>query len=122
MNLLINEITGGLKSRRFKEIAAITLCVVSAIGGWYDLKRGAQFGDEVCTISLIWTFAYCWLTGRWLPSKAERNMTMKDIYNAAKADRLPKTNDSPLERTISWGSTAFFLMMLYWIFSGAWLV
>ncbi|MDP9089455.1 MAG: hypothetical protein M3O26_12050 [Pseudomonadota bacterium] len=122
MNLLINEIPGRLKSRRFKEIAAITLCLVSAVGGWYDLKRGAQFGDEVCTISLIWIFAYSWLTGRWWPSKAERNMTIQDIYNAAKADRLPKNSDSPLERTISSGSTAFGLMLLYWIFSGAWLI
>ncbi|HEX3395413.1 MAG TPA: hypothetical protein VHS76_01850 [Steroidobacteraceae bacterium] len=116
---MISEIAVGLKSRRFKEAAAITLCVVSAVGGWYDLERGATFGNEVSTIACIWIFANCWLTGRWPLSKAERNRTLADIYNAAKAGRLPR--ETILERVISWGSIAFILMSLYWIFSGAWL-
>jgi hypothetical protein len=48
-------------------------------------------------------------------------MTMANIYGAAKAGRLPRRNDSAVERVISLGSTAFFLMLLYWFFSGAWL-
>ncbi|HEY2676601.1 MAG TPA: hypothetical protein VGI65_06495 [Steroidobacteraceae bacterium] len=118
----LNGFRDGLKTRRFKEITAITLCIVSAAGGWYDLRSGAQFGTEVCTIALIWTIAYRWLTGRWLPSKEERNMTMTDIYRAAKAGKLPRSKDSALERAISVGATVFSLMLLYWVFSGAWLV
>jgi hypothetical protein len=44
------------------------------------------------------------------------------MYNAAKAGRLQVEKETALERTISWGSTAFFWMLLYWIFSGAWLI
>jgi hypothetical protein len=110
-----------MQSRRIKEATAIVVCVASAGGGWYELKRGAQFGNVVCTIGLIWTVSHSWLTGRWLPSKKERNMTMTQIYEAAKSGWFSHRSDAPLERVISWGSSAFFLMLTYWIVSGAWL-
>ena len=121
MNQLINPIKAGLKSRRGKEAGAMVVCIFSAAVGWRELEKGAQFGNVVVTLSLIWNCAHSWLTGRWLPSRTERNMTMSDIYGAAKAGRLPRSRDSALERVISLGGLSFLLMFLYWLFSGAWL-
>jgi hypothetical protein len=100
MSQLTNDIKGRLKSRRFKEITAMVLCVASAVRGWYDLKLGAPFGIEMATMALVWAFAYGWLTGRWRPSRARRRDTL-------------------LEAVLSWGLWAFFLALVLWIASGA---
>ncbi|MGD0505822.1 MAG: hypothetical protein ABSD02_24165 [Steroidobacteraceae bacterium] len=106
-----------LKSRRSKEITATVLCVGSAVRGWYDLKQGAPFGIEIATIGLVWAFAYGWLTGRWLPSRLRARL-IEPNDGVAPARRR---RDTHLEAVLSWGLWVFFLALVLWIASGAWI-
>jgi len=117
----VDAVTRGMKARRFKEAAAMLICGLSAAGGWYGLHRGAEYGTLAGAICAIWTLTYCWLSGRLLPFKVARGATIFEIYRTARSSPRPRRPDTPLERVIAWGSTVFFLMLAYWIFSGAWL-
>ncbi|MGD0494266.1 MAG: hypothetical protein ABSC32_22310 [Steroidobacteraceae bacterium] len=119
MSQLTNDIKGALKSRRFKEVTAMVLCVASAVRGWYDLKHGATFGIEMATMGLVWAFAYGWLTGRRLPLRLRSARLIGHVEGAGEAARRPRRHDTPLEAVLSWGLWAFFLALVLWIASGA---
>jgi hypothetical protein len=108
-----------IKSRRSKEITAIVVCLGSAVRGWYDLKQGAPFGIEIATLALVWAVAYCWLTGRWLPTRL-RPRLIESTGGIAPVPRSPRRRDTPLEAVLSWGVWAFFLALVLWIATGAW--
>jgi hypothetical protein len=111
-----------LKSRRSKEITATVLCVGSAVRGWYDLKQGAPFGIEIATMGLVWAFAYGWLTGRRLPTRLRpRGLIVPENGFAQTPPRPPRRRDTPLEAVMSWGLWFFFLAMVVWVASGAWI-
>lgn len=121
MSQLVSDIKSGLKSRRFKEIAAMVLCVASAARGWYDLERGASFGMEMAAMGLVWGAAYVLLSGR---------RPLSGLLGAPPALRedgrarlgRPRRRYTPLESVLSWGAWAFFLALVLWIASGGWLL
>jgi hypothetical protein len=107
-----------LKSRRFKEVTAMVLCVASAVRGWYDLARGASFGLEIATMGLVWAVAYLWLSGRRLPLRLRGAQPLAREDGAVQTRRPPR-RDTPLEAVLSWGLWALFLALVLWIASGA---
>ncbi len=107
-----------LKSRRFKEVTAMVLCVASAVRGWYDLERGAPFGLEIATMGLVWAVAYVWLSGRWLPLRLRSTQPVAGEDGAVRTPRPPR-RDTPLEAVLAWGLWALFLALVLWIASGA---
>jgi hypothetical protein len=111
-----------LKSRRFKEVTAMVLCVASAMRGWYDLERGAPFGPEIATMALVWAVAYVWLSGRRLPLSGLRSTQPAAREDGAvQTPRTPRPSrrDTPLEAVLSWGVWALFLALVLWIALGA---
>lgn len=108
-----------MKSRRFKKIAVVVLCVASVVRGGYDLERGAPFGIEMATLALVWAIAYGWLTGRWLPSRVRRAALVLHGDRSAPPPGPPRP-DTALESVLSWGLWAWFLALVVWIASGVW--
>ncbi len=109
------------KSRRFKEITAGTLCLVSAARGWYDLDKGAPAGMEIATMAAVWALAYGWLTGRWLPLRPGGKRPAAVQESAGQTARASSRRDTPLESVMGWGLWALFLVLVLWLASGAWL-
>ena len=108
-----------LKSRRFKEVTVMVLCVASAVRAWFDLERGAPFGPEIATMALVWAAAYAWLSGRRLPLRWLRSTQPASRAEGAVQTPRPPRRDTPLEAVLSWGVWALFLALVLWIASGA---